>query len=641
MPRHRLPALSRRDLLQGVGLVAIPATVPLLNHALRNPDEAPGTEGGGVAGQPPGTIHVYNVRDPPYQAAGDGIADDTEAIQSAITDCYHAGGGVVYLPAGTYRTTASLNLPSFTTAGNPWDENNPIRILGAGPDIAFIHYTGSDPYAIVHPTIGGTTDRGQNAGVELGNFALTGPQDFANTASGIGIDNTRRPYLHDIYFKGFPGGVGIHLYGHQSGGIFGARVEFCRFGTNHATSVNGQVLYSLDVLRQNSMRYGIWLDGPFDTNGKVNDTLITDNQMYDLLIGMVKISGHGTFDPATSDGSSANTMSRSNVYFTEAGRKLEMGTLSAVSDASTMRLRQKDVLYTTDGALNGLYLAAIDTGGRWHRRYIESFAGATREVVLAAPLPFTPDTSTGYRIGYADAQARSDFPDPIVLQHVFYWNSAYSMSSIGDYAEETIFLVAGANANSNVEIIAPVDVVNDVIYGMREDGAGFWSPRTLMSMVPRGSDETPANTVTETMLLLNPDFPTTETALLRAMLNDTGGTVSNGDVVRQGTTGGNLDAKPSANYTSDTGHIPHYIVYNNSRTKGIAPGRHFTVARAGSMVRVNSDAAVNIGDCLMPQTGSKATPLAQSALTPEYAMRVLGVAIENTSRPGLVRVVVK
>lgn len=350
LPGRRLPALSRRDLLRGVGLAAIPAA-PLVNGVLGSPTAAAHAQAAEPHGKPPGTVGVYNVTLAPYHAAGDGASDDTTAIQSAIADAHAAGGGVVYLPAGTYRITATLKLPSFTAAGNAWDESNPMRIVGDGPDITFIHYTGSDPYAIAHPTIGGTTDRGQNAGVELGDFALTGPQDYANPAHGIGIDNTRRPYLHDIYFKGFPGGVGIHLYGHGTGGIFGARIEFCRFGTNQWASVGGQALYSLDVLRQNSMRYGIWLDGPFGGGGKVNDTLITENQMYDLLIGMVKISGHGTFDPATSVGSSANTMSRSNVYFTEAGRKLEMGTLSAVSDASTMRLRQTDVLYTSDGAL--------------------------------------------------------------------------------------------------------------------------------------------------------------------------------------------------------------------------------------------------------------------------------------------------
>ncbi len=50
-----------------------------------------------------GGLPVYNVRD--YGAAGDGSTDDTTAINNAILDAANAGGGVVYVPAGSYRVT--------------------------------------------------------------------------------------------------------------------------------------------------------------------------------------------------------------------------------------------------------------------------------------------------------------------------------------------------------------------------------------------------------------------------------------------------------------------------------------------------------------------------------------------------------
>ena len=44
---------------------------------------------------------VYNVRD--FGAKGDGKADDTKAIQSALDHAIDHGGGTVYFPNGRYR----------------------------------------------------------------------------------------------------------------------------------------------------------------------------------------------------------------------------------------------------------------------------------------------------------------------------------------------------------------------------------------------------------------------------------------------------------------------------------------------------------------------------------------------------------
>lgn len=52
-----------------------------------------------------------SVRD--FGAIGDGVADDTAAIQAAIDALFAAGGGDLFFPRGTYRTTAPLQWKSF------------------------------------------------------------------------------------------------------------------------------------------------------------------------------------------------------------------------------------------------------------------------------------------------------------------------------------------------------------------------------------------------------------------------------------------------------------------------------------------------------------------------------------------------
>ncbi len=50
-----------------------------------------------------------------YGADRTGTRDATSAIQTALWDCYDAGGGTVWLPTGTYRVTGTVEVPAFCT----------------------------------------------------------------------------------------------------------------------------------------------------------------------------------------------------------------------------------------------------------------------------------------------------------------------------------------------------------------------------------------------------------------------------------------------------------------------------------------------------------------------------------------------
>lgn len=81
---------------------------------------------------------IINVKD--FGAAGDGVADDTAAIQAAIDywapfQAFVSDGGYVYLPAGRYKTTSAINLTG----------KHGIYIEGGGVHATEVFATGNYP----------------------------------------------------------------------------------------------------------------------------------------------------------------------------------------------------------------------------------------------------------------------------------------------------------------------------------------------------------------------------------------------------------------------------------------------------------------------------------------------------------------
>lgn len=70
-----------------------------------------------------------------YGAVGDGVTDDTVAIQKAVTHINSLGGGTVYLPQGDYKITAPITIYNNT------------RFIGAGGQSTKITKTTNTPVA--------------------------------------------------------------------------------------------------------------------------------------------------------------------------------------------------------------------------------------------------------------------------------------------------------------------------------------------------------------------------------------------------------------------------------------------------------------------------------------------------------------
>ncbi|MFD0671249.1 glycosyl hydrolase family 28-related protein [Cohnella sp. GCM10027633] len=60
-------------------------------------------------------VVIADINAKEFGAVGDGVADDTEAVQKALNAARGNGGGVVFLPSGTYKITASMFIPTGVT----------------------------------------------------------------------------------------------------------------------------------------------------------------------------------------------------------------------------------------------------------------------------------------------------------------------------------------------------------------------------------------------------------------------------------------------------------------------------------------------------------------------------------------------
>ena len=81
-----------------------------------NPANAPVGAASPVVYRFPPDAGVLDVTRPPYNARGDGVTDDTTAIQAAL-DAHPSGNRIIYLPKGTYLVSKTLTWPTGASEG--------------------------------------------------------------------------------------------------------------------------------------------------------------------------------------------------------------------------------------------------------------------------------------------------------------------------------------------------------------------------------------------------------------------------------------------------------------------------------------------------------------------------------------------
>lgn len=93
------------------------------------------------AATPQGAV---NVKAPPYSAAGDGVTDDTTAINNAITVA-KATGAPVWFPPGTYLVTPVSSTTAALVLNNGTTGYSGVRLIGAGENATIIKRSANGP----------------------------------------------------------------------------------------------------------------------------------------------------------------------------------------------------------------------------------------------------------------------------------------------------------------------------------------------------------------------------------------------------------------------------------------------------------------------------------------------------------------
>ncbi len=162
-----------------------------------------------------------NVRAEPYGAAGDGLSDDGPTIQAAIDASSRAGGGYVFLPAGTYLlSSGSLIMRDH------------VNLIGAGMYNTSLRLGNQINQPVITDDSAGKTGAYAFGRIHLANLGIDGNR--ANNQTGVeGIFTSayysifENLYIHDCQTHGIRMGFAMMSNNASQNRVFGCRISHC------------------------------------------------------------------------------------------------------------------------------------------------------------------------------------------------------------------------------------------------------------------------------------------------------------------------------------------------------------------------------------------------------------------------------
>ncbi|PWW76933.1 Glycoside Hydrolase Family 55 protein [Tuber magnatum] len=294
---------------------------------------------------PTGYRVFRNVKD--YGAKGDGIADDTIAINNAIADGGRCGKGcdsstiapaLVYFPAGTYLVSKPVVAMYYSQlVGDPL---NMPTIKGA-PSFQGIGIIDSDPYEpggsnwytnqnnffrSIRNLVIDTTAMPLGAGTgmhwqvaqasSLINLRFEMSQEEGNSHQGIFMENGSGGFMSDLTFNGGKFGA---FFGNQQ--FMTRNLTFNNCGTAIYMNWNWAWTFKSVSICNCKIGLGITANGPAEQ--AVSSVILLDSSIEDTPIGVATVRGN------SSGFASGGTLILDNVQLTNVGKAVANPTTNA------------------------------------------------------------------------------------------------------------------------------------------------------------------------------------------------------------------------------------------------------------------------------------------------------------------------